>query len=195
MASSGGDDRPLVGWRSSSLFAQDQLPDPGQRVKAGRKLYTGQLTVAEILKWQLDADVVVLSACDTGLGRSAGGEGLLGFSQALFQAGSRSLVLSRWQVSDAATALLMIRFYENLLGKRAGLPAPLGRAAALREAQQWLRELPRAQAEALAKELTGGELRGSRARLNVLTSTADSKDRLYAHPYYWSAFMLIGDPD
>ena len=58
----------------------------------------------------------MLSACDTGLGKFSGGEGYLGFSQALFLAGGRSLLLSLWQVDDAATALLMTRFYENLLG-------------------------------------------------------------------------------
>jgi CHAT domain-containing protein len=107
----------------------------------------------------------------------------------------RSLVLSLWQVDDAATALLMARFYENLLGKREGLEAPLGRAEALREAQQWLRELPRRQAGALAAQLAQGELRGSVSRLKPPGKPEDKAERPYAHPYYWAAFVLLGDPD
>ena len=51
----------------------------------------------------LDADLVVLSACETGVGKRAGGEGYLGFAQALFIKGARSLVLSERHVSDVAT--------------------------------------------------------------------------------------------
>ena len=79
--------------------------------------------------------MVTLSACQTGLGPYRGGEGYLGFAQALFLAGGRSLVLSLWKVDDTATALLMRRFYEGLLGRRAGLDRPLPKAEALREAK------------------------------------------------------------
>jgi CHAT domain-containing protein len=103
----------------------------------------------------------VLSACQTGLGKEAGGDGLLGFAQAFLSRGARSVVLSRWQVDDTATALLMVRFYENLLGKRKGLSKPLGRALALQEARDWLRKLPRAEAGKLVASLAGGTLRGS----------------------------------
>ena len=61
-------------------------------------------------------------------GTDLGGDGYLGFAQVLFKAGARSLVLSLWKVDDDATALLMQRFYQNLLGKRPGLPGPLPRA-------------------------------------------------------------------
>ena len=151
-----------------------------------------------VLGWQLDADLVTLSACETGLGRQAGGEGLLGFVQALLQAGSRSVLVSLWPVDDAATALLMTRFYENLLGQREGLKAPLGKAEARAEAKQWLRSLPRPQAEALAAQLSKGELRLTVSPLKPAAAPApgsDKGDHPYAHPYYWSAFVLLGDPD
>src|SRR5262249_10807211 len=94
---------------------------------AGRPVYRGRLTAGDVLRrWQLDADLVVLSACDTGLGRSGGGEGRLGFAQPFFLAGARSLVLSLWKGDDTATALLMGRFYGDLLGPApgaAGAPA------------------------------------------------------------------------
>jgi CHAT domain-containing protein len=118
--------------------------------------------------------------------------------QALVQAGARSVLVSLWPVDDAATALLMTRFYENLLGKRPGLEAPLGKAEALREAKQWLRSLPRPQAEALAAQLSKGELRLTGSPLKPAAAPAagaDKGDRPYAHPYYWSAFVLLGDPD
>src|SRR5262249_25418706 len=102
----------------------------------------GQITAEQIVRtWDLDADLVVLSACESGLGRYAGGEGYLGFAQALFVKGARSLVLSQWKVDDKATALLMTRFYQNRLGQRAGLSQPLPKAEALHEAKRWLREL------------------------------------------------------
>jgi CHAT domain-containing protein len=179
--------------RSALLLANDRLPDEVEQAK----VYTGRLTAAAMAQWHLDADLVTLSACETALGKEAGGEGYLGFAQVLFKAGAHALVLSRWKVDDTATALFMVRFYQNLLGKRAGLKAPLGRAAALREAQQWLRSLPRSEGEKLRAELSGGEVRGNESKLKALPAPASvpTGDHPYAHPYYWSAFMLFGDPD
>src|SRR5262249_28540732 len=120
--------------RCALLLARDGLPDPLAQSLAGQKVYDGRLSVGEILDdWQLDADLVVLSACETGLGQEGGGEGLMGFSQALLSKGARSLVLSLWKVDDTATALLMVRFYENLLGKRQGLKEGMSKVEALRE--------------------------------------------------------------
>jgi CHAT domain-containing protein len=155
------------------------------------------LEVKTLAGWQLDADLVTLSACQTALGKEAGGEGLLGFTQVLFAAGARALVLSLWKVDDVPTALLMARFYENLLGKRSGLKAPLGRAAALQEAKTWLRDLRQEQVKVLAANLTGGVWRGTVEEVRPLAKPLpDPKaDRPYAHPFYWSAFILIGDPD
>src|SRR5262249_34185084 len=111
----------------------------------------GEVSDEQIARtWDLDADLVVLSACESGLGKQAGGEGFLGFAQPLLTRGARSLVLSLWKVDDRATALLMARFYQNLLGKRPGLERPLGKAKALNEAKRWLR--------GLSSEEAGGEL-------------------------------------
>src|SRR5262249_2515036 len=102
--------RPL---QSALVLAREGLPDPLKQVLAGKDAPDGCLTAERILRtWKLDADLVTLSACQTGLGQYRGGEGYIGFSQALFLAGARSLVLSLWEVDDAATALLMTRFYE-----------------------------------------------------------------------------------
>jgi CHAT domain-containing protein len=184
---------------SALILAQDGLPDPAAQVSAGRHPYDGRLTVARVReRWALDADLVVLSACETGLGREAKGDGLLGFAHAFLSKGARSVVLSRWKVDDAATSLLMVRFYENLLGKRKGLKKPLGRAGSLAEAKKWLRDLSRKDAERLAALHSGGVLRGSEGdeKIPDKANRVELKgDRPFAHPYYWAAFTLVGDPD
>jgi CHAT domain-containing protein len=73
------------------------------------------LRLHDIYDLKLHADLVVLSACDTALGREIRSEGLLGLTQGFLYAGARSLVVSLWQVPDRATAELMTRFYEYLL--------------------------------------------------------------------------------
>jgi len=74
----------------------------------------GRLTVAELYDIELDADLVTLSACETGLGRLAGGEELIGLTRGFLFAGTRSIVASLWPVDDAATAALMRAFYAGL---------------------------------------------------------------------------------
>jgi CHAT domain-containing protein len=191
--------------RSALILAQDRLPDPLEQARQGKKVYNGRLTVRTMRQqWKLDADLVVLSACQTALGQDAGGEGLLGFAQTLLGKGARSVVLSRWQVDDTATALLMVRFYENLLGKRKELKAPLPRAQALAQAKRWLRELSRKEAERLAGELSGGlpngtgTPRGKVVPLKVVAkkpAKLPAGERPFEHPFYWAAFVLVGDPD
>jgi CHAT domain-containing protein/tetratricopeptide (TPR) repeat protein len=160
----------------------------------------GRITAEQILNtWTLDADLVVFSACQTGLGRQAGGEGYLGFAQALFIKGARSLVLSQWNVSDVATALLMARFYRNLLGQRPGLSRPMPRAEALDEAKQWLRNLTQEEA---TRQLTAIQQDGAKeppAVPNGPPATqppprpAPTGPRPFEHPQFWAPFILIGD--
>src|SRR5262249_39026469 len=151
-------------------------------------------------QWHLNAELVTLSACQTALGKYERGEGFVGFAQALILCGSRSVCLSLWKVDDTATALLMLRFYANLLGKREGLKGPMPKAAALREAKEWLRGLSRDEALRLAAAVSQGVERGKgRVRLPLLpelpaATAAAKEDKPYAHPYYWAAFVLLGDP-
>jgi tetratricopeptide (TPR) repeat protein len=150
----------------------------------------GRITAEQILStWTLDADLVVLSACETGVGKRAGGEGYLGFAQALFIKGARSLVLSEWPVSDAATSLLMVRFYQNLLGKRPGLSRPMPKAEALDEAKRWLRNLSPGEAAAELNRLDES------TPVTIPTPTAPAGARPFDHPQFWAAFILVGDPD
>jgi tetratricopeptide (TPR) repeat protein len=191
--------RPLD---TALILAQDHLPQPREqemRVLAGKRPMEGKLSVDTILKqWTLDAELVTLSACQSGLGADARGEGMLGFAQALLTRGARSVLLSRWKVDDSATALLMVRFYENLLGKRGGLKAPLGKAESLREAKQWLRTLSREEAQKRLTQLADGVPRGERGSIGKplppRREGTGKDDRPFEHPYYWAAFVLVGDP-
>jgi len=185
---------------SAVILARDHLPDPLAQLLANEPVYDGRLTAEKVLRdWSLQTDLVTLSACQTALGKYERGEGFVGFSQALLIAGSRSVCLSLWKVDDAATALLMDRFYQNLLGQRDGLKAPLPKAQALAEAKEWLRTLSRDEALKQAAQLTQGVERGKgrpvQPLLPEVPAAADKGDRPYAHPYYWAAFVLIGDPD
>jgi CHAT domain-containing protein/Flp pilus assembly protein TadD len=74
----------------------------------------GFLRVYEIFNLDLSADLVVLSACETGMGKEVSGEGLVGITRAFLYAGAPSVVVSLWRVADAAAPELMLRFYENL---------------------------------------------------------------------------------
>jgi CHAT domain-containing protein len=89
----------------------------------------GYLRLHDIYNLRLDADLVVLSACQTALGKEVKGEGLVGLTRAFMYAGAPRVVASLWEVSDLATAELMKKFYRGVLHQ--GLKP----AAALRAAQ------------------------------------------------------------
>ncbi len=97
----------------------------------------GFLRLNDIYNLRLRADVVVLSACQTALGKEIRGEGMVGLTRGFMYAGARRVVASLWQVNDSATAELMKRFYEGMLVDR------LTPAAALRRAQRQLAAVPR----------------------------------------------------
>jgi CHAT domain-containing protein/tetratricopeptide (TPR) repeat protein len=115
----------------------------------------GVLEAREIMRLDLDADLAVLSACETGRGRVGDGEGLIGISWAFFVAGCPTSVVSQWKVSSASTTELMIEFHRGL---RSAKQEGRTRAQALRRAALKLRSKP-----------------------------------AYRHPFYWAAFVLVGD--
>lgn len=150
-------------------------------------------------------ELVVLSACDTQKGIPVG-ETIMSLPLGFFQAGAPSVVASLWEVDDEATALLMKRFYENLLGqftesrsigRRDYSPSQrMSKADALREAKHWLRTLDPVEVQRLRRELSpsDGALSGmpsSDGSRGARISPASERD--YSHPYYWAAFVLIGD--
>jgi tetratricopeptide (TPR) repeat protein len=187
---------------SSAVFlaAEPDGPSASADPAAPESAPDGEITAEQIVRtWELDAELVVLSACESGLGVAAGGEGYLGFAQPLFAKGARSLVLSLWKVDDRATALLMTRFYQDLLGRRAGLSGPLPKAEALDEARRWLRGLTAEEVGGELAALDRGPVRplaqvDGPAPLDPSSRPRPTGVRPYAHPYYWASFILIGDP-
>lgn len=190
--------------RSALILSQDQLPDSFEQVVEGKEVFDGRLTGDQIVRtWKLDADLVTLSGCETGLGKESGGEGYLGFSQALFVAGARSLMLSLWKVDDQATVLLMKRFYENLLGRfdderqlpgcTYGAGQPLPKADALREAKRWLRSRTIDQLRELLEVADVDKSRGT--GIAAVDSTGSLPLHPYEDPRHWATFVLIGNPD
>ncbi len=190
-----------IALQSALILARERDRSEGDAAGSEAGLYDGRLTGEQIVRtWDLDADLVTLSGCETALGRQTGGEGYLGFSQAMFIAGARSLLLSLWKVNDQATMLLMTRFYENVLGKfpvvrsvggRHYDPGQgLSRALALQEAKQWLAGVT---GEAL--RVMGAGLAGAERGADGDAAAGDAgAPRPFADPHFWAAFVLLGDP-
>jgi tetratricopeptide (TPR) repeat protein len=165
---------------------------------ANRSADDGLMTAEEVTALDLrGTELVVLSACDTGRGRVAGGQGVYGLQRAFQEAGAKSLAVSLWSVSDPATSVLMEEFYAQLWGKE-----PVSKLEALRRAQLKVLRNPQL-IEARAKELRTemekrklGEavaLRGP-GRVSVLLPDGGKvEESRRSHPAYWAAFVLSGD--
>ncbi|RTM15373.1 MAG: tetratricopeptide repeat protein [Bradyrhizobiaceae bacterium] len=124
----------------------------GANVRRSSEDNDGILTAAEAAQLDLrGTQLVVLSACETGLGEVQQGQGVYGLRRALVLAGAQAQLVSLWKVADAQTRALMTMYYERMLNGE-------GRSAALRETQKAMIADPATQ-----------------------------------HPYYWAAFLQIGD--
>jgi CHAT domain-containing protein/predicted negative regulator of RcsB-dependent stress response len=88
----------------------------------------GEVRLHDIFQLRLNADLVVLSACDTALGRAIRSEGLVGFATGFLDAGARTVLVSLWQVPDRATDRLMQSFYQHLLVDQVSAAEALRRA-------------------------------------------------------------------
>ncbi|HKS23470.1 MAG TPA: CHAT domain-containing tetratricopeptide repeat protein [Thermoanaerobaculia bacterium] len=116
------------------------------------KTEDGYLEAGELMQMDLGADLVVLSACDTARGAYAAGEGIIGFSWALFAARCRTQVVSQWKVDSAATSTLMRKFHQNIRHDRT---------------------------------------QAASAMQKTIVSMLRTKE--YRHPFYWAAFVVMGD--
>mgnify|MGYP000987433819 CR=1 FL=1 len=139
---------------------------------------------------------MTLGACETGRNKVLKGDELIGLVRAFIYAGTPSVVVSLWPVDELSTRILMERFYQELL---AGQP----KAAALRTAQQYVRNLTATQVTTLLTSYGEPDPADQVQRLLALTHTPQSPTlastasspaaRLFAHPYFWAPFVLIGD--
>lgn len=111
-------DNPLLSNLALSFFKAD-----------GQKAETSLLKLQDIYNLELNADLVVLSACQTGTGKEVQGEGVVGLTRGFMYAGARRVVVSLWSVNDRATSILMSSYYHQML--KQGLDP----AAALQQAQ------------------------------------------------------------
>lgn len=134
----------------------------------------GWFTIRDALELDLDADLVVLSACETARGEPKAGEGVESLARAFLYSGARGLVASLWQVEDRAAALTMATFYAGWL--EGNLPP----AAALREAKLALRR---------------NRVEPDRNRSRPISPVPGRGMPTSAgHPYYWAPFIHIGLP-
>ena len=146
------------GLLSGVVFAGVNLPE--------RKPEETILTALEAAEQDLGkVELVVLSACNTGRGQVADGEGVLGLQRAFQVAGARSVVASLWRVPDEETHQQMREFYRRVWTEK-----PVSKAEALRQAQLWM--------------LENWKGRGTLAR---------PAPQGPPPPYYWAAFVLSGD--
>ena len=177
--------------RSGLALAGAQSWLDGKELPAGFE--DGVLTAQDVAMIDLRAtEMVVLSACDTGLGEVLQGEGVFGLRRAFVVAGAKTLVMSLWRVHDLAAVLLMDKFYENLLEQK------MARSEALREAQRYLRRdvtIGSLRKEWLNEEMIE-RLTGSNSKARVkMEEWRDSSDDLrpFRDVFYWGAFILHGE--
>ncbi len=163
------------------------------------QLADGSLRASEILReLRLQADLVILSACETGRSQVLRGDEILGLSRAMLYAGTPSLLVTLWPVHEIPTSLLVEKFVEQL-PPVAPTAARFDPALTLARTQRWLATLTCDEAQALM--LNGGNLSDAEAnshlvRLWQLThpgETPQASDRVFAHPFFWSPYILIGD--
>lgn len=132
----------------------------------------GILVSAEAMNMNLDGTkLVVLSACETGLGEIKNGEGVFGLQRAFKVAGAQSILMSLWKVSDEATQQLMVSFYKNWLSQ-----------TKIQKFNPKNRLIKKKKDESNLEKL----------RSSFLIAQKELKSR-YPHPFHWGAFVLLGN--
>jgi len=136
----------------------------------------GFLTLGEIMNSRYNADLIVLSACETGLGHIDRGEGVTGLTRAVMYAGSPAAIVSLWSVSDDGTTELMIHFYLNLIQKS------MGKEESLRMAKI-----------AMLRGDANGSKTGDGPSLRSVKVVEKPGRVNFRHPFFWAAFVMYGE--
>jgi len=213
--------------------------DPQEPLNSGLCLSDGWLTVKDIFGMSMDADLLALSACKTGINKQKPGDELVGLTRAFLYTGTRSVIVTLWKATTESTFILMDSFYKKLKDEK------MSKAEALQEIQVELMRLTAQEAidyyekiriqlkgyeefsthrlidriiadtrfdahdykEALKeyKQLLQGldphsdeykELKIKISQCQLALSSPEPADygkHVYAHPYYWAPFVLVGD--
>jgi CHAT domain-containing protein len=161
--------RRVVAFATHGLVAGD-LPGLDQPALAlapgsGKGIYDGLLKLEDILKLSLDADLVVLSACNTAAADGVGAEAVSGLGRGFFYAGARAVLATHWSVETVSARQLVTHLFE-----RYAQDASLSRAQALRHAMVTLMDTA------------------------VATDERGAPVNAYAHPAFWAPYALYGDP-
>jgi CHAT domain-containing protein/tetratricopeptide (TPR) repeat protein len=163
------------------------LDPPASELRLGADDALSARTIIE--KLDLQADLVTLSACTSGLSHVVSGDELLGLQRAFLYAGAPTVVCTLWEANDLVALLVMERFYTDL---RKGRSA----AAALHDAQIAVRDLTGHELLATIERwcTENPEYSAILKEIKVI-ATQSGDNQLYADPFYWAPFMLIGRPD
>lgn len=177
----------LLHFATHGKFYEDNPMDSSLSLANGE-----EITVNELLGINLQAELVVLSACNSGRGQQTAGDELIGLSRALVAGGAKAAVVTYWQVDDIATSLWMKRFYTEL---KNGSTA----AESARTAQYYLSSLTD---ESLEEELSQmwkaidpinprDEKMSNLGVVRDIGLTEINSPQDFNHPYYWGAFSVI----
>jgi CHAT domain-containing protein/lipopolysaccharide biosynthesis regulator YciM len=191
----------LSGQRQRTLGRNPQLLCGLALSGANTDTDAGLLSAAEVARLDLrGCELVVLSACDTGLGKFAGSEGMLGLQRAFLSAGAGATLCTLWSISDAATSVLMEQFYSNLWQKKTS------RLEALRQAQITVLRNPalvearlvalRAEAQKRGLAAAGDGWRKLEREASPLPFGGKREGKTAptrSGPAFWGGFVLFGD--
>jgi CHAT domain-containing protein len=169
----------------AELNENDPLSSAVLLAKSGKE--DGRLEVREIFGMDLKASLVVLSACETGLGKLSSGDELVGLTRAFIYAGTPSVVASLWNVEDSSTAQLMASFYKNL--------KTMTKVEALRQAQLNLIR-GNVNSDLLARRGIGGVGKLGEVPAQKSPSQDSVSNQISistSHPYFWAPFILVGE--
>jgi CHAT domain-containing protein len=192
--------------KSGILMAPE--PDGGEKPAEFETTLQGlpisrYLTAEEFFGMEMHADLVTLSACESGVNQLRPGDELFGLMRALIYAGTPSVVMTQWEVDDISTELLMVHFYKRL---KAGDT----KVEALQKAQLHVKELSAAEAKAYyeskvdkattADDNSHQKLEEAKRSIyrKLLAEEQEGRPvgmdcKLFNHPAYWAPFILVGD--
>ena len=134
----------------------------------------GLLQYREIYNLKTESELVVLSACKTGMGKVVKGDGLIGISRGFLVSGAGSVVVSLWNVSDVSTAFMMSEFYKNIIVRK------MPKSEALRQAKITL------------IRMKTGAVSSERGVAGITAGRKTTQAAGFSHPYFWGAFIIIG---